>query len=556
MRLLHTATHQLREFYGDDIPFYAILSHRWDAVEVSFQDLIGGNASDVPAFKKIRHFCRQAQSDGYEYAWVDTCCIDKTSSAELSEAINSMFQWYRKAQVCYAFLGDVTTVDDDLSEFRKSKWFTRGWTLQELLAPRTVIFFDSEWNEIGTKASLSDSVSEITRIDDDYLMDFRGACVAQKMSWATGRHTSRAEDIAYSLLGLFNVHMPPLYGEGQNAFQRLQQEIIRTSDDESIFAWRSPYVAEFPRNAPPHDLDAAAKSRKNRSGLLAPALDYFADSGNIRGGSGVLGSFALKMQHHRPYSFTNKGIQIELRLRKQVSAAQEWFIAPLNCTSHERPDIAIALIVARCLEADDRYERIATNLLYPIDFEVKDSQHPQDPLSTADEGRRLLIFKESLVREPPRKYKSQLTFINTQSLLGNGFKIKNPRERGDAQVIWSSAPGTEHPFWFRHESSGQAAINFSDGFVEIAIYVTNLDSMETTIWMATAFDGSQTLPKFGGHGRQSQCDRRLFELPSHRYVFVALQKRIRFGIRSTIVDISIHTTAETLPRCVFISLSS
>jgi hypothetical protein len=547
MRLLHTTTHHLRDFWGDDVPFYAILSHRWEATEVSFQDLMSGNAAGMPAFKKIRDFCRQAKSDGFEYAWVDTCCIDKTSSAELSEAINSMFQWYRNAQVCYAFLSDVPTVDDDLSEFRTSKWFTRGWTLQELLAPQTVIFFDCEWKEIGTKASLIDVVSEVTRIAVNYLTDFRGASVAQKMSWVAGRQTSRDEDIAYSLLGLFSVHMPPLYGEGQNAFQRLQQEIIRTSDDESIFAWRSPYVADYPTNASPHDLDAAATSRKNRSGLLAPSLDYFADSGTIRG-PGVFGFFARKREHHRPYSFTNKGIQIELQLRQNVSATKGWFIAPLNCTSFGKLGVAVALIVSRCIEADDRYERIATNLLYPIDFEEEDLENPVDPLSTADDGRKLLIFKERPVRQPPKKYDTQLTFIKTQALLESGFRVRNPRDKGDAQVVWSRDPGAEHTFWFQHKNSGEAAINFSDGTCQIAIYVTNLDSMETSISVCAA-DLLAILPDFEGHS-VSQCDRTLFNLPSNRYVFVARRRCVAGSTRTTIVDISIHLSRETLPRCV------
>jgi hypothetical protein len=135
-----------------------------------------------------------------------------------------MYRWYQESQVCYAYLCDVPAGDvvggDQLSDFRNSQWFTRGWTLQELLAPNMIIFFDKAWGEIGTKASLSKPIKVITGIDDLY--NFRSASVAQKMSWAARRKTTRVEDRAYSLMGIFNIHMPTLYGEGERAFLRLQ----------------------------------------------------------------------------------------------------------------------------------------------------------------------------------------------------------------------------------------------------------------------------------------------------------------------------------------------
>jgi hypothetical protein len=173
------------------------------------------------------------------YKWIDSCCIDKSSSAELSEAINSMYKWYTNAQVCYVYLCDVDAHEDVKSALRLSQWFTRGWTLQEILAPRIVEFYDRNWIEIGTKQSMSGSIAKITGIDSDHL--FRGIrkiCIAQKMSWVARRKTTRAEDLAYCLMGLFNVNMPLLYGEGaQKAFIRLQTEIMATTIDESIFAW-------------------------------------------------------------------------------------------------------------------------------------------------------------------------------------------------------------------------------------------------------------------------------------------------------------------------------
>lgn len=233
MHLVHTKTHQLHEFFGKNIPDYAILSHRWEDEEISFQDLKDGRGRRMTGFAKIQDCCDRADKDGFEFVWIDTCCIDKTSSAELSEAINSMYKWYQKAQICYAYLSDVEAGRHD-EQFSKSKWFTRGWTLQELLAPSHVVFYDSTWNEIGTKSYLKDEITLITGISS--LFDIDKACVAEKMSWASRRETTRVEDIAYCLMGLFGVHMTPLYGEGHNSFIRLQLEILSRSDDESIFA--------------------------------------------------------------------------------------------------------------------------------------------------------------------------------------------------------------------------------------------------------------------------------------------------------------------------------
>ena len=240
MRLLHTSSLELKEFYGS-IPPYAILSHTWESEEVSYQDLPQEYAREKKGYLKIRSCCDQAANDGFEYVWIDTCCIDKSSSAELSEAINSMFLWYQNATVCYAFLADVPEHDNLTSKgsaFGKSKWFTRGWTLQELLAPSDLVFFDQSWTDIGTKTSLRNEISEITHIDPETLLgeDFTRCSIATRMSWASHRITTREEDIEYCLLGLFGVNMPTLYGEGKAAFTRLQHNIIQLSTDHTIFA--------------------------------------------------------------------------------------------------------------------------------------------------------------------------------------------------------------------------------------------------------------------------------------------------------------------------------
>jgi hypothetical protein len=234
----------LTEFLEGQIPPYTILSHEWgaDGEEVTFQELTDGTGKSKPGYKKIQLCGKQTERDGLQYFWVDTCCIDKSNSTELSEAINSMFHWYRDAAKCYVYLPDVsiltTSTDDDTdlltweSKFRKSTWFTRGWTLQELIAPVSVQFFSQNWKELGSRASLERHICETTGIPAKALQGspLSGFSVTERMSWAEKRQTAREVDKAYSLLGIFNVYMPLIYGEGaENAFRRLREEIDKAS---------------------------------------------------------------------------------------------------------------------------------------------------------------------------------------------------------------------------------------------------------------------------------------------------------------------------------------
>ncbi|EIW61091.1 uncharacterized protein TRAVEDRAFT_86691, partial [Trametes versicolor FP-101664 SS1] len=193
---------------------------------------------------KIKAICKVARDAGYKLVWIDSACIDKSSSAELAEAINSMFELYRLADVCYVYLVDVPDSKEDpehhTSMFQHSRWHGRGWTLQELLAPKEVVFLTASWTFLGTKCSLVHALTLATNIDSNILLGrapLSSASVARGMSWAASRETTRIEDEAYSLLGIFGVHMSPIYGEGRNAFLRLQEEIIKTIPDQSIFAW-------------------------------------------------------------------------------------------------------------------------------------------------------------------------------------------------------------------------------------------------------------------------------------------------------------------------------
>lgn len=193
--------------------------------------------------KKIKSLCKVARKAGYRLVWVDSCCIDQSSSAELSEAIKSMWDWYKLADVCYAYLADVQSTEDPrkrFSSFRASRWHRRGWTLQELIAPDNVVFLTSDWEVLNTKMGLATTLDEITGINFAIFtgrMDVNTISVACRLSWGASRDTTRIEDHAYSLMGIFGVHMTPIYGEGTNAFLRLQEEIIRSIPDQSIFAW-------------------------------------------------------------------------------------------------------------------------------------------------------------------------------------------------------------------------------------------------------------------------------------------------------------------------------
>lgn len=252
MRLLNTKTLQLESFNHNAVPRYAILSHTWETEEVLFEEIqnLSNAIQQKEGFKKIKQFCNLAAEEGYDYGWVDTCNIDKTSSAELSEAINSMYKWYKNSDVCYVYLSDIrlpahTGSDkpdltaDQVRGLATARWFSRGFTLQELIAPSVVMFFDADWNFIASKRDLAQTISDITQIDVAALLGRPPShyTVAERMIWASTRSTTRVEDEAYCLLGIFDINIPLLYGEGRRAFFRLQAEIITTYSDLSMLLW-------------------------------------------------------------------------------------------------------------------------------------------------------------------------------------------------------------------------------------------------------------------------------------------------------------------------------
>ena len=277
--------------------------------------MLGGHGKRKTGYVKIQQCAKLAVADDFEYVWVDTCCINKSSSAELSEAINSMYRWYQNAGRCYAYLTDVPNDSGPQkvqSAMRASRWFTRGWTLQELIAPKHLVFYATDWTELDTKSTWKHLIFEITGVDVKVLDGAEPGTisVARRMSWASRRRTTRIEDLAYCLLGLFDVNMPMLYGEGIKAFLRLQEEIMKTSDDHSLFAWT-----------------ASEDSGTIYRGLLAESPAEFANSGAFV----PIRTWA----ETSPYSMTNKGLHISLPLAP-LSRHKEnnIYLAGLDCKTY------------------------------------------------------------------------------------------------------------------------------------------------------------------------------------------------------------------------------
>ena len=350
MRLLHTEKFELEEFGGNKIPPYAILSHTWGKEEVTLQDVKTNKAIKAMKLKgygKVKMACAVAHADEFEYIWIDTCCIDKTSSAELSEALNSMYRWYEEAEECYAYLADVPPGTVDCltratgDRFQKSRWFTRGWTLQELIAPSTVIFLDSEWQKIGSKSSLQELISEITRIPGGFLLgdDLEHASVAQRMSWASKRETTRVEDLAYCLMGIFGIYMPMLYGEGERAFIRLQEEIIRVSDDHSLFAWRS---------------------TEDHGGILATSPSAFANSCNII-------QINPSNSVNSPPTLSSRGICLSLRFKNNDPEGSG--LAILHCTEVGKESMRLAIHLRDVFLTNKDFAREQSSTLKLLDLE-------------------------------------------------------------------------------------------------------------------------------------------------------------------------------------------
>lgn len=326
MRLLNTDKLEVVVIPEDATPPYAILSHTWGADEVSLQDMDSLRAengkTDRQGFKKVVDAANLAASHGYRWIWIDTCCIDKTSSAELSEAINSMYRWYENATVCYAHIEDCPEINPDLEShpdawtLQNTRWATRGWTLQELIAPKVVLFYTKEWKFLGQKRdpSVCEALVRTTGIEAGVLLGqitVAEVSVANRLKWAAKRRTTRPEDLAYCLMGLFEVNMPLLYGEGRvRAFIRLQEQILKITDDQSIFAWQL----------------HSQGGDESMYGLLATSPSYFEGIPSI-----YLMPTGFQSTSSVPWSMTNKGLNVQLYIRPELDTTEEEYLAILDC---------------------------------------------------------------------------------------------------------------------------------------------------------------------------------------------------------------------------------
>ncbi|KAM0229154.1 hypothetical protein ACHAPO_010184 [Fusarium lateritium] len=398
MRLINTKTIQLEFVNDDDVPDYAILSHTWDQEEVLFQDIGLESAKEKNGYSKLRNCCRVAEQNGFDYIWDDTCCIDKASSAELSEAINSMYRYYQDANVCYVYLSDVF----EISQIPDSRWFTRGWTLQELIAPREIIFFDQHWQELGTKTSLVRVLSERTSIPEFILSnsdELETTSIAQRMSWAADRVTTRKEDGAYSLMGLFGINMPLLYGEGDKAFYRLQEEIMRVSDDHSLFAWRFPGA---------------------RGGLLAPTPAAFKDSGDI-----------IPWNPFTPYNssftITNKGVHMEAPFIAQDTTGRG--LCVLYCTTIGSREKLIAVHLRDTYLTMEHFDRCMSNNFQWIDLDTFNfTHHPAISLCVR-------LHTQTMARKS-RKHQEEEPIPGRQRNSHSLSSLSDAALKGDTGMVW------------------------------------------------------------------------------------------------------------------------
>jgi hypothetical protein len=406
MRLINTTSLEL-ELLSDPVPEpYAILSHRWGPEEILFADMLEPKAARRKAgFAKIDSAALLARKQSLSYLWVDTCCIDKSSSAELSEAINSMFNWYKGAAICYAFLADLGTAG-----FESCEWFTRGWTLQELIAPRKVDFYDEGWNYRGSKLEFAAKIEAITGIDQLVLQNatyLPTVALANRMSWAAKRKTTRIEDEAYCLMGIFDVNMPMIYGEGAKAFTRLQEEILKKTTDLSIFGWK-------------------AKAATEHCGILAESPSEFENCAGVRS---LVDQFSFRDE----IIMTNRGVRINTGL---WHAGGRQYMLDLHCqinVPRESPSgMGIWLI-----KSDDEYFRYQAHSIATV------RRSPN-----VSHGPKYFLLSRKVSQSVVEELSSGPSNTNYLRYIPFTFPLKpfDPRRSAEVEII-NAVPEI---FWYRH----------------------------------------------------------------------------------------------------------
>ena len=523
MRLLNTKTILPEAFPNPETPYipdYAILSHKWGQKEVSLQEMQKPSPElrSTAGYQKVKRCCEQAASVGFEYVWIDTCCIDKTNNVELTEALNSMFHWYRKSRVCYSYLADVPSSDEPRSEnskFRKSTWFTRGWTLQELLAPLYVVFFGDDWTEIGTKSSLQEVISDISGIDSQVLLtSYAGEIsVAQRMAWASKRETARVEDKAYCLMGFFGVNMPMIYGEGEKAFIRLQLEIMKLSDDHSIFAWTG--------HGHGHD-------QKQGRGLLASSPKEFVNCSNVR-------RFGDDTQTSA-FSMTNKGLHIKLPLISCGNPSEKnLFLAVLNCQRkkgeqyEDRYPLGIYLQRVQG-EQSINYVRVKAEKIEEIKADISFDEKSELYVRETDPSR----FDVVQWMQPQDQY---------------NFSIKKrprglPRVEHNEMAKWEIS---EDEIRLTFGGSGHSGtLMFKDKSGQM--FAVSLGVHNYNVWCDIATDcGHEDIKKLAkeywdgdrDHGRWNNLDRKTVPLSGGNSVSLAIKQGQISGQRACLIEISV-----------------
>lgn len=440
VRFINTETYELTN-RAEPYPEYAILSHRWitdvGKSEITFSDIKQGSRELVSlsldprrrsrseehsdSMNKIIDACVKAKAMNLHWLWIDTCCTRQDNPSEVEESINSMFTWYNEATVCYAILADVRwsgsrddpfkIISDDRAPTNETRayrthaeWFERGWTLQELLAPKRMEFYDRDWRRMGTKQELAGQIEQLTGIGRDYiksvtpLRTIKEASVATRMGWMAGRHTTRPEDIAYSLVGILDIQFKPSYGEGNSAFVRLEERLLETSTDESIFAWRRPPGSQMtcfktPVARQPGEFNIPMFS-KSRWGLLAPSPDCF------RGSNQIVTTGRTVERLGGGYRRTNQGVQFHASL-KSGSDATNWLGLPrskvrwpLNCWAEK--DGRKQTVVLSLVKAGDYYMREVTD---KVDVDPKAKVADNKVMGIDQQITKSLVVKQPRLSE-------------------------------------------------------------------------------------------------------------------------------------------------------------
>ncbi|KAM5355907.1 hypothetical protein ACJ41O_002553 [Fusarium nematophilum] len=517
MRLINIHTLELEFFARAEVPRYAALSHVWGQDEVTFEEMSSAShdsaAQRLQRYSKLRESCDTARSLRLDYLWIDTCCIDKSSSAELSEAINSMFRWYAESTVCIAFLEDVFAArptEEGRTVLQKSRWFTRGWTLQELIAPPKVIFYGQDWKRLGDRAELKRDICLATGIPQDLLgstfhtadtrrQQIQQLSVAEKMSWAAKRETTRPEDMAYCLLGIFDINMPLLYGEGQvKAFKRLQGEIIKSTDDESIYAWRQPryrvedqyYWGLLADSPAAFDTDSSTNDH-DLDGLIPKRSKYL----SLRSGNSP--------------SMTNRGLELELSLTPlPLDRSGTIFLAFLSCELRRgQTSVNVAILLQRAAwDKDAHFVRIRPDILA---LSMMNSVIlPDELLKVMGEGkaeqtqslqeaipRRIFVYHDT---PDPRYLKGVIFRPDVKGLGGAANSTVRVRSRSPTWQLWANmserASRSSDSYEINFDLAPAPALGTLNKPIVLGVLELDLGSSDSTQCLVTGLEPLLTNP--------------------------------------------------------------